>query len=182
MPLCYGGGVRTLEQVRALFTAGVEKIAVNAAAADDPAFVRAAADRYGSQSIVVSMDVRRSMLGKQRVWVSATGRTAPMEPQAYAVAAQAAGAGEILLQSVDRDGTMAGYDLELVKRVTSAVDIPVIAGGGAGRVGDLVAAVRDGGAAAAAAGAMFVFQGRHRAVLINTPSDDELRRAFAEVA
>jgi cyclase len=182
MPLCYGGGVRTLEQIRELFTAGVEKVALNAAAADDPAFLRAAADRFGSQSIVVSIDVRRSLLGRQRVWVPATGPALPVEPPAYAAAAQAAGAGEILLQSVDRDGTMSGYDLELVRRVTSAVDIPVIACGGAGRVADLVAVVRDGGAAAAAAGSMFVFQGRHRAVLITTPSDDELRRAFAEVA
>lgn len=182
MPLCYGGGVRTIEQVRALFLAGVEKVALNAAAADDPGFVRAAADRFGSQSVVVSMDVRRTMLGRYRVWVPGTGATRPEEPEAYAVAAQAAGAGEILLQSVDRDGTMRGYDLQLVRRVTSAVDIPVIACGGAGSVADLVAVVREGGASAAGAASMFVFQGRHRAVLITTPSDQELRRAFAEVA
>ena len=180
MPLCYGGGVRTIEQMRAIFLAGVEKIAVNSAAASDPTLLRAAADRFGSQSVIVSIDVRRSFWGRSQVWLAARATALDVEPEAYAAAAQEAGAGEILLQSVDRDGTMKGYDLELVRRVTSAVDIPVIACGGAGGIGDLVAVVRQGGAAAAGAGSMFVFQGRHRAVLINTPSDDELRRAFSE--
>lgn len=180
MPLCYGGGVTSIDQIRSLFVAGVEKVALNAAAATDPALLRTAAERFGSQSIVVSIDVRRSFWGREQVWVASTGTALKVDPEAYAVSAQAAGAGEILLQSVERDGTMKGYDLDLVRRITRAVDIPVIACGGARSVHDLVSVVRDGGAAAAGAGSMFVFQGRHRAVLINTPSDDELRRAFVE--
>jgi imidazole glycerol-phosphate synthase subunit HisF len=178
MPLCYGGGVRTLDDVRTLVALGVEKIALNSYAVQRPEFLREAADLVGSSSVVASIDVRRKFFGGYEV-VTFGGRQATgLDPVTFAQEAERHGAGELLLNSVDRDGTMRGYDLDLVRRVTSAVGIPVVACGGAGSVADLAAVVRTAGASAAAAGSMFVFQGRHRAVLVNTPGEPELRSAF----
>jgi imidazole glycerol-phosphate synthase subunit HisF len=179
MPLCYGGGVRTVDDVRELVALGVEKVAINTRAAANPEFVRDAADLVGSSSVVVSIDVKRSLLGRYEVVTEGGRRKTGRDPVAFAEEVERQGAGEILLNSVDRDGTMQGYDLELVRRVTSAVGIPVIACGGAGTVQHLADAVRRGGASAVAAGSMFVFQGKHRAVLVNTPAEAELRAAFA---
>lgn len=180
IPLCYGGGVRTLDDFHALFSLGVEKVAVNTAAVENPALVTAAAERFGSQSVIASIDVRRSLLGRSRVVVrGGRGRTG-LDPAEFAAEMERRGAGELLLNSVDRDGTMTGYDLELVRRVASAVSIPVVACGGAGSVADLGRAVNDGGAAAAAAGSLFVYQGPHRAVLINYPGPAELQGLFSK--
>jgi imidazole glycerol-phosphate synthase subunit HisF len=179
MPLCYGGGVRTVEDVRTLVSLGVEKVAVNTHAAENPAFLRAAADLVGSSSVVASIDVKRKLLGGYEVVTLGGRRRTGLDPVRFAQEAERQGAGEVLLNSVDRDGTMAGYDLELVRQVAGAVDIPVVACGGAGSVADLAAVVRTAGASAAAAGSMFVFQGRHRAVLVNTPGESELRTAFS---
>lgn len=179
MPLAYGGGVRSVEQMRAIFAIGVEKVALNTAAVEDPALVRAAADAFGSQSVVASLDVRKKLLGGYEVVTRGATKGTGLDPVACARTMERSGAGEILLQSVDRDGTMSGYDVDLVRRVAGAVSVPVIACGGAGSVGDLGDVVRKGGAAAAAAGSLFVFQGRHRAVLINFPSQDELGRVLA---
>lgn len=174
MPLCYGGGVRTIEQMMALFTLGIEKVAVNSHAVERAAFVREAADRVGSQSVIVSIDVKRSWLGRYEVVTHGGRRKTGLDPVRWAEEMQRQGAGELLLTSVDRDGTMEGYDLDLVRRVTAAVDIPVVACGGARTIADLHAAVAEGGASAAGAGSMFVFQGPHRAVLISYPSRAEL--------
>ena len=169
MPLAYGGGVRRIEDFERLFALGVEKVIVNTEFADQPALVRAAADRYGSQSIVVSMDVRATAPGAYEVFVDRARRATGSNPVDYARRAEAAGAGEIVLMAVDRDGMRQGYDIDLLRRVTAAVGIPVIAAGGAGRVADFGAAVREGGASACAAGAMTVWFGRGRAVLISFP-------------
>jgi cyclase len=179
MPLCYGGGVRTVDDVRELVALGVEKVAINTRAAESPEFVRDAADLVGSSSVVVSIDVKRSLLGRYEVVTEGGRRRTGRDPVAFAAEVERRGAGEILLNSVDRDGTMQGYDLELVRRVTSAVGVPVIACGGAGTVQHLADAVRKGGASAVAAGSMFVFQGKHRAVLVNTPAEADLQAAFA---
>jgi cyclase len=182
MPLCYGGGVSTVEEMRALFARGVEKVAVNTRAVETPELLRAAADAFGSQSIVVGIDVKRSWLGRRQVVTQAGRRGTGLDPVEHARRVEALGAGEILLTCVERDGTMDGYDLDLIRSVTSAVSIPVIAAGGAGRLEDLGAAVREGGAAAAAAGSLFVFQGRNRAVLVNYPEPAELRSLFGPTA
>ncbi|QQS11139.1 MAG: imidazole glycerol phosphate synthase subunit HisF [Rhodospirillales bacterium] len=174
VPICYGGGVSTVEQARRLLRIGVEKVCLNSAALDDPSTVGRIADAIGSQSVVVSIDVRRDFLRRGRVWSHAGRKPRTIDPATFAREMQAAGAGELVVGAVDRDGTMSGVDLELTAAVAGAVDIPVIAMGGAGGPADLRAAIREGGASAVAAGAMFVFQGRHRAVLINFPTQDEL--------
>ena len=178
MPLCYGGGVRTIEDVRRIVALGVEKVSLNTRAVEQPSFIREAADVVGSSSVVVSIDVRRSRLGRYEVVTHGARRATGLDPVRFAEEAARQGAGELLVNAVDRDGTMQGYDIGLIRRVTDAVSVPVIACGGAGTVAHLGAAIREGGASAAAAGSMFVFQGRHRAVLVNTPSEAELRTAF----
>lgn len=180
MPLCYGGGVRTLDDMHALFNLGIEKVAVNSYAVQNPSFITAAAERFGSQSVIVSVDVKRTLFGRYQVVTHGSKRGTGLDPVEFARQAEREGAGELLLNSVDRDGTMEGYDLDLVRRVSHAVSIPVVACGGAGRIADLAHVVNDAGASAAAAGSLFVFQGRHRAVLINYPSPSELHGLFAE--
>jgi imidazole glycerol-phosphate synthase subunit HisF len=178
MPLAYGGGVRQIEDVERLVAMGVEKVAINSYAVERPAFVREAADVVGSSSVVVAIDVRRSRLGRYEVMTHGGKKATGLDPVRFAEEMERQGAGELLVTAIDRDGTMQGYDIGLVRRIADAVGIPIISAGGAGSVADLAAAIRDGGASAAAAGSMFVFQGRHRAVLVNTPGDAELRAAF----
>lgn len=179
MPLCYGGGVRNIDDMRRLFHLGIEKVAVNSYAMERPEFLQEAAARFGSQSIVASIDVKKSFLGKYQVHTRG-GRTATkLNPVDFARQMEAAGAGEILLTSIDRDGTWAGYDLNLLHNVTESVTIPVIACGGAGRVSDFGDAVHKGGASAAAAGSMVVYQGQDLGVLINFPDREELQHVLA---
>jgi len=182
MPLGYGGGVRTLEDIRTILGVGIEKVSINSQAVEVPAFVRQAADQVGSQSVVVSIDVKKTVLGRYQVVTQGGRRATSLDPVRFAVQMAEMGAGEILLNSIDRDGTMQGYDLGLIQKVAHSVDIPVVACGGAAKIDDLAAAVQDGGASAAAAGSMFVFQGKHRAVLISYPEEQALRAAFSSVA
>jgi cyclase len=178
MPLCYGGGIRSVEQARRLIQLGVEKIALNTQAIENPALVRELAETFGSQSIVVSIDVKQGLFGKYRVMTRAGRKASRLPPVAVAEQMAQMGAGELVVNSIDRDGTMLGYDLPLIRSIASAVDIPVIALGGAGSVEHLAAAVRTGGASAVAAGSLFVFQGKHRAVLITYPSQDVLQQVW----
>jgi imidazole glycerol-phosphate synthase subunit HisF len=173
MPFAYGGGVRSLEDVRILLNLGTEKVVINSYAADNPGFVREAAETFGSQSIVVSIDVKTGILGRQSVHVNGGKTSARCEPVAFAKLMEEMGAGEIVLTSIDRDGTMKGYDLQLLQRVVKALTIPVVASGGAGRIEHFKDALACG-ASAVSAGSMFVFQGRHRAVLISYPSMAEM--------
>jgi cyclase len=173
MPMCYGGGVTKVDEFRRLYGSGVEKVAVNTAAAEGLGLVEAAAREFGSQSVVVSIDVKKTLFGKYAVVTHGGRKKQRSDVAAYAKEVERAGAGEIMLTSVDRDGTQNGYDLELLQTVTGAVRIPVIACGGAGRLADFRAAV-DAGASAVAAGSMFVFHGPHRAVLITYPERHEL--------
>lgn len=181
MPLSYGGGIRTIEQARRLFGLGVEKVLINTAAADNPSLLTAIADEYGSQAVIAGIDVKKDWLGRTRVFNSAGGNNTGREPVAYARAMAEAGAGEILLNSIERDGTMSGYDLDLITQVSRAVSIPLVACGGAGSIEHLAAAI-NAGASAVAAGSLFVFAGPRRAVLINYPSAAELRAAVAPVS
>ena len=178
MPLGYGGGIRTLAEVKAILELGVEKVSLNTAALDTPTLITQAAAIYGSQSVVASIDVKRDLFGRQRVFTQCGRRNTRRSAVEVAREMESRGAGEILLNSIDRDGAMRGYDLDLIQGVASAVSIPVIACGGAGSVSDLVAATRQGHASAVAAGSLFVFQGPHRAVMISYPSETELQRAF----
>jgi cyclase len=180
MPVSYGGGVTSVETALQLIRLGVEKIVINTAAAQSPAFIARMADRLGSSTVVVSIDARlRGDRGYEVMTMSGqhgTGR----DVVDYSQEVAALGAGEILLTSVDRDGTRSGYDLELVSSVARSVSVPVIASGGAGRLEDLAEAVLVGHASAVAAGSLFVFHGPHNAVLITYPSYDTRTALFAQ--
>ena len=174
MPMTYGGGIRTLDQIAEIMAAGVEKVSINRAAVADRGFVARAAKRFGSQSSVVSIDVRRRLFGQYEICVDGGRRRAGLEPVSLALELESEGVGEILLTSINQEGTMTGYDVDLVRRVASAVSIPVIACGGAGSIDDVIGVVCDAGAAAAAVGSMAVYQGRNRGVLIGFPTRKQL--------
>lgn len=176
MPFCYGGGITTVEEIAKLFKLGVEKVAINTQALTNPSLIERAAERFGSQSVVVSIDVKKNLFGKYRVFSHGGRKSVKVDPVSFAQQMEQTGAGEILLNSMDRDGTGAGYDLELIRSVTESVRIPVIACGGAGKLDDFSSAVKTAGASAVAAGSLFVFQGPHRAVLITYPAMSELER------
>jgi cyclase len=178
MPIGYGGGVRTVDQARRLFTLGIEKVVVTSAAAEDPSLIATLAGEFGSQSIVGGIDVKRDWWRKPRVMAHGGATRTSHEVVAHARQLEANGAGEILLMAIDRDGTREGYDLPLIGDVAAAVGVPVVACGGAGQLAHLAAAVR-AGAAAAAAGSLFVYSGARQAVLINYPSAAELAALFS---
>ncbi len=175
MPLGYGGGITSLDEIRELISAGVEKVILNTSAFNNPGLVSEGARYVGSQSVVVSIDVKKNLFGKYKVYIQNASRKTDADPVAYARRMQEAGAGEILLNAVDRDGTFGGYDVDLIRMVSESVDIPVVAIGGAATVDDLANAVKSG-ASAVSAGSMFVFQRPHRAVLISYPSQAELKQ------
>lgn len=173
MPLTYGGGIRSIEDVKMIFSLGVEKVAINSYVVENPAFIRELADIFGSQSIIMSIDAKTTWLGKYAVYTHGGKNSTKYDPVKWARYMEEIGAGEILLNSIDRDGTYEGYDIDLIKRVSSAVSIPVIACGGAGRVEDFAEAIK-AGASAVAAGSMVVYHGKNRGVLINFPIRQEL--------
>lgn len=175
MPLCYGGGVSNLEQAARIFDLGVEKISLQSSALVDMKLISDIAKRFGSQSIVISVDVKYNWLKRPHLYQSKNGKLLKKNWITFAQEAIASGAGELLINAVDRDGEMSGYDINLIKQAASAVSVPVIALGGARNLNDFRHAV-DAGASAVAAGAMFVFHGPHRAVLITYPSYSELEK------
>lgn len=180
MPVAYGGGIRSLEDIREIFSLGVEKVVINSHAVENPAFIQDAAERFGSQSIVASIDAKRSRWRREyRVYTRGGKTDTGLSPVDWAAQLEALGAGEIFLNSIDRDGTMEGFDLDLIRQITQTVQIPVIACGGAGKLDDLRLAVVEGAASGVAAGSMVVYHGRHRAVLINFPSRADQERVFA---
>jgi cyclase len=178
MPFAYGGGIRDLDVVKKIFSLGAEKVVINTHAVENPEFIKKASGRFGSQSIVVSIDVKKSLLGKYNVYTHSGRSATKLDPVDFAVQMEKLGAGEIFLNSIDRDGTMEGFDLELIKKVSGAISIPLIACGGAGTYEDIGTAVK-AGASAVAAGSLFVYQGKNRAVLINFPMPEELGKILA---
>lgn len=181
MPLGYGGGITRLDEIRELIAAGVEKVILNTSAYTNPALVSEGAKYVGSQSVVVSIDVKKNLFGKYKVYIQNASRKTDADPVPYARQMEQAGAGEILLNSVDRDGTFSGYDTDLIQMVSESVNIPVVAIGGAATVDDLASAVKSG-ASAVSAGSMFVFQRPHRAVLISYPSQADLKlKVFSQL-
>lgn len=174
MPLCYGGGVRTVETVERIVGLGVEKVAISAAVVARPALVAETAARVGSQSVVVVIDVKKFGLTQRYEVVThnATQRTG-LDPISTARRAQELGAGEVVINSVDNDGLMNGYDLSLIGQVHEKVSIPITALGGAGSLADIERLFERYETIGASAGSLFVFKGKYRAVLINYPSTDE---------
>ncbi|HOI42945.1 MAG TPA: AglZ/HisF2 family acetamidino modification protein, partial [Elusimicrobiales bacterium] len=180
MPLCYGGGVSTAEQIREIIQLGVEKVAVSSAAMEDPGLITEASARVGSQSVVAVLDVRRHGSGEGEVWTRNGTRATGEAPAAAAARMERLGAGEIVVNSIDRDGTMLGYDLDLVDDVRRAVGVPLTVLGGAASLGDVRGLISRCGTIGAAAGSLFVFKGRYKAVLINYPGRSEKSALFAD--
>ena len=177
MPLAYGGGICDVAQARQLFSLGIEKICLQTAAFENPSLISELANQFGSQSVMVSVDIKKDWLGKPKVYGSATGRLMDVAWMEKLNQLVSAGAGEILLNAVDKDGTLSGPDLSLIQKASAAIDVPLIAQGGVSSLDDIKACV-DAGASAVAAGAFFVYHGPHRAVLITYPRYRELEQLF----
>jgi cyclase len=178
MPIAYGGGVNSMGQCAELFKRGVEKIVVNTAACERPQLITELAERFGSQSVVVSIDARQNVWKRSKVYIKSGRKETKFNPVEMARKSEELGAGEIFLTSIKREGTFEGYDIELLHSVCSAVGVPVIANGGAGSIKDFEQAVVRGGCSAVAAGSMFVFAKKGEGVLINYPSEPELQEHF----
>lgn len=172
MPFTYGGGINSIDDMTRIFGLGVEKIAINSHALEEPSFITKAAELFGSQSIVSSIDVKK-VSGSYAVFAHSGRKNSGVDPVEWARTVERFGAGEILLTSIDRDGTMGGYDTELIKKVSEVVSIPIVACGGAGKIEDFAKAVA-AGASAVAAGSLVVYHGPAKGVLINFPSRKSL--------
>ena len=185
MPLCYGGGVKTVDQVVRIVKLGVEKVSISSAAVENPEQVSMMTRQVGSQSIVATLDIRKESHSKAyRVWTHNGKNSTRIDPVDFAKQLESVGVGEITINSIDHDGTMSGYDLDLVRRIRNAITLPITVLGGAGSHEDIVSLVKQFGIIGAGAGSLFVFKGKYRAVLINYPSREEkkliLRRAVED--
>lgn len=184
MPLCYGGGIKTPGQAKRIIGLGVEKVAISTAAVENPALIAQISDEIGRQSVVVVLDVKKRIFGKEFDVYTKNGKNNTKRSVfELAVEAEKSGAGELVINSIDLDGAMTGYDLSLAERIRQTVKIPITLLGGAGTLGDLEVLIRACGVVGAAAGSLFVFKGVYNAVLINYPTmaqrDDLIRKAFS---
>ena len=170
MPFAVGGGISSLDDIENVIKAGAEKVVINTRAGQDPNFIREASDRFGATTIAVCIDVKKSLFSGRRTRILNGSRSTGCDPVEFARSMEDKGAGELIIQSIDRDGMMDGYDIELLKSVSTAVGIPVVALGGAGTLEHLTEAYREGHASALAAGSLFVYQSKKRGVLINYPA------------
>lgn len=177
MPVCYGGGIKNINDMKKIFKQGIEKIAINTSAFEDPLLLKRASELFGNQSIVVSVDVKKNLWGKYQVYIYGGRKNTGISPTEYCLKMEKLGAGEILLTSIDKDGTWEGFDTDLILKITSSVNIPVIVCGGAGKAGDFTKAVK-AGASAVATGSMVVYQGKDLGVLINFPAQKELEKVL----
>jgi cyclase len=179
MPFTVGGGIDSLSIIKEIINAGAEKVCINSYALKNPEFIKEATNTFGSSTIVVSIDIKLSFLNHKYVYDHSISRHTNINPVDYARMMESMGAGELIVNSVDRDGMMNGYDIELIRKISDAVRIPVIALGGAGKLDDFKSAVNDGHASAIAAGSMFIYHGPRKAVLINYPTKLEMRNIFS---
>lgn len=177
MPVCYGGGITSIDDIKRIINLGVEKISLNTIAIENPSFVEKVSSLFGSSTIVVSIDCKKLVFGGYEVYYRSGTKSAKFSPDVFARQMEDCGAGEILINSINRDGTMLGYDLELIKMLSDVVKIPVIACGGAGDMAHFKDA-HFSGATALAAGSFFIFHGKHRGVLISYPSRQEFIDLF----
>jgi cyclase len=169
MPFAVGGGISTIEDIRKVIAAGAEKVVICSAAANHPEFIREAADEFGSSTITVCIDVKKKFLGGTKIWTHSGSKATSYTPVEFARLMEEKGAGEIIIQSIERDGSMNGYDIDLIRSIAEAVKIPVIALGGAGSTEDLKKAYHEAYANGLAAGSLFVYNDKHKGVLINYP-------------
>lgn len=180
MPFSVGGGITNLDQIRQIIGAGAEKVVINTAASDNQ-FIKDAAQAFGSSTIVICIDVMKNLWGKHRVVTTSGKKKQPIDPIEMARLMSSLGAGELIIQSVDKDGTMDGYDLEIIQQIAETVNIPVVAAGGAGGLIDIKRAILQGKASAAAAGSIFVYHGPRKGILISYPSRQELSSLFTSI-
>jgi len=178
MPLCYGGGVKTIDQAKKIFALGVEKIALSSAVIQNTQLVTKIADRVGSQSVIVVLDIKKKLLGGYEIYTHNGKKATGINPVIFAKEMEKLGAGEIILNSIDQDGVMKGYDLNLIDRISETVSIPLTVLGGAGSLSDMEKVIKKHGVIGVAAGSLFVFKGPYKAVLINYPSQIEKNNIF----
>lgn len=181
MPFSVGGGIRTIDDIKAIINAGAEKVCINSEAIRRPEFIREAVEIFGSSTIVVCMDVKKKFLGKKQVYLNNGSKATGISPFDFANKMVEMGAGEIMINSIDHDGKMQGYDTELIAKISKSVPIPVIALGGAGNLDHMITTAKEGKASALAAGSMFVYHGPRNAVLINLPSRKEVSEQFKNI-
>lgn len=180
MPLCYGGGIQSADQAQEIIGLGVEKVAISTQAIKNPTLVTQIADRIGTQSVSVVLDFKKNLFGNYTVFYSNATLSSRKTPEALAQEMESHGAGEIVLNSVDRDGLMCGYDLTLARRVREATNLPITVLGGAGSLDHIRELIATMGTVGAGAGSLFVFKGKYRAVLISYPTVQDKRTALAK--
>lgn len=173
MPLCYGGGVKTVEQAQRIFGLGIEKIALSSAVIQNPQLITQIAERVGAQSVIVVLDVKKKLFGGYEVYTHNGKKSTGINPVKFVEEAQKLGAGEIIINSIDQDGVMKGYDMNLIDKVREKISLPLTVLGGAGSLDDIKQVIDKHGIIGVAAGSLFVFKGVYKAVLINYPSFDE---------
>ena len=178
MPFAVGGGIRTIEDIRQILKLGAEKVVLNTIACEEPDFIKNASDIFGTSTIVVCVDVKKNFFNRYLVVYENAKKKIRENLIEYVQKIEEYGAGEIIIQSVDRDGTYEGFDLELIKKVSEAVTIPVVALGGAKNYEDFNKAVNNAYASAVAAGSLFVYHGPRKAVLINYPNKKDFEKIF----
>jgi cyclase len=178
MPFAVGGGIRRLEDIRQIIRAGAEKIVINTYAVQNPDFIRQASDTFGSSTIVVCIDVKRNWRGREKTWILNGNHSSGVSAVEFAQMMEEKGAGEIIVQSIERDGLMNGYDIDLLRKINQSVTIPVVALGGAGNLNHLKQVYYDGMANGLAAGSIFIYHGERNGILINYPSKDEVKKLF----
>ncbi len=178
MPLCYGGGVKSVEQAQKIFSLGVEKIALSSAVIQTPNLVTQIANRVGSQSVIVVLDIKKKLLGGYEIYTHNGKKSTGINPIKFAKELEALGAGEIIINSIDQDGVMKGYDLNLIDKIAETISIPLTVLGGAGSLADIEKVIEKNGVIGVAAGSLFVFKGPYKAVLINYPNHEEKNNLF----
>ncbi|MBN2396140.1 MAG: imidazole glycerol phosphate synthase subunit HisF [Candidatus Atribacteria bacterium] len=174
MPFAVGGGIKTIQDIKEIINAGAEKVIINSYSVENPDFIRQASDVFGSSTIVVSIDVKKKFLGKEQVYILGGLKSTGLDPVAFARLMEEKGAGELIINSIEQDGMMVGYDIDLVEKIAKAIHIPVVAVGGAGNLEHMSEVLNKTYASAVGAGSMFVYHGPRRAVLVNYPSQQQL--------
>ena len=178
MPLCYGGGVKTIDQAQKIFGLGIEKISLSSAIINNPQLVTQIAERVGSQSVIVVLDVKKKLLGGYEVFTHNGKKSTGINPVKFARELELLGAGEIIINSIDQDGVMKGYDLTLIEKIAESISIPLTVLGGAGSLSDIEKVIDKHGVIGVSAGSLFVFKGPYKAVLINYPTQIEKNIIF----
>nr|WP_314839285.1 AglZ/HisF2 family acetamidino modification protein [uncultured Flavobacterium sp.] len=178
MPLCYGGGVKTVQQAQRIFSLGIEKIALSSAILQNPKLITEISDRVGAQSVIVVLDVKKKLLGGYEIYTHNGKKGTGINPFKFVEEAQKLGAGEIVINSIDKDGVMKGYDMDLIAKIREKITLPMTVLGGAGSLQDIEKVIDVHGVIGVAAGSLFVFKGPYKAVLINYPTQIEKNKIF----